>query len=153
MLRLITLAAIPAVCEEMFFRGFLISALKGGSNSWTKPLFVSTFLFAAFHVIVGQSLTLERFPATFMLGLVLGWIRLTTESVMPGMAMHAVSNALLLSLSDLQPLLARLGLDLAVENETHLPAWFLVTCACISLCGALLIARSGTMNPKQTDAR
>lgn len=153
LLRLITLAAIPAVCEEMFFRGFLISALKGGSAQWTKPLFVSTFLFAAFHVIVGQSLTLERFPATFMLGLVLGWIRLTTGSVIPGMAMHAVSNALLLSLSDLQPVLARLGLDLAVENETHLPAWFLVTCACISLCGALLIARSGTMNPKQTVAR
>jgi hypothetical protein len=73
---------------------------------------------------------------------VLGWIRLSTGSIFPGIVMHAVSNGLLLSLTELQPLLARLGLDLAVKNETHLPAWFLATSSGLSLIGAILIYRS-----------
>jgi ABC-2 type transport system permease protein/sodium transport system permease protein len=136
------LAVIPAICEELFFRGFLMSALLGRSARTKSALFTSTFLFAAFHVVVDQSLTLERFPATFMLGFVLGWIRLSTGSIFPGIVMHAVSNGLLLSLTELQPLLARLGLDLAVKNETHLPAWFLATSTGLSLIGAMLIYRS-----------
>jgi sodium transport system permease protein len=142
LLRLLTLAVIPAICEELFFRGFLMSALLGRSERWKSALFTSTFLFAAFHVVVDQSLTLERFPATFMLGFVLGWIRLSTGSIFPGIVMHAVSNGLLLSLTELQPLLARLGLDLAVKNETHLPAWFLAVSSGLSLIGAILIYRS-----------
>jgi hypothetical protein len=106
-------------------------------------------LFAAFHVVVDQSLTLERFPATFMLGFVLGWIRLSTGSIFPGIVMHAVSNGLLLSLTELQPLLARLGLDLAVKNETHLPAWFLAISTGLSLIGAMLIHRSSRQVRKQ----
>ncbi len=139
LLRLLTLAAIPAVCEELFFRGFLMSALQDKSRGWKLPLFVSTFLFAAFHVVVDQTLTFERFPATFVLGLVLGWIRLSTGSIIPGIAMHALSNGLLLSLMDLEPLLARIGLSLAVENETHLPIWFLVSAFCLASLGAGLV--------------
>lgn len=141
LLRLISLSVIPAVCEELFFRGFLMSALQGQSGRWRFSLLMSTFLFAAFHVIVDQSLTLERFPATFLLGLVLGWIRLSTGSIIPGIAMHMVSNGLLLSLTELQPLLERLGLDLAVKNETHLPLWFLIAAAVCSAVGAWCVHR------------
>lgn len=146
LLRLISLSAIPALCEELFFRGFLMSALQGSSARWKFPLLMSTFLFAAFHVIVDQSLTLERFPATFLLGLVLGWIRLSTGSIIPGIAMHMVSNGLLLSLTELQPLLEKLGLDLAVKNETHLPLWFLIFAAACSGLGAWCVQR-GSRSP------
>jgi membrane protease YdiL (CAAX protease family) len=146
LLRLITLAIVPAVCEELFFRGFLINALQRGSSHWRSALLTSTFLFAAFHVIVDQSLTLERFPATFMLGLVLGWIRLSTGSVWPGIAMHAVSNGLLLSLTELQPILTKLGLNLDAENQSHLPIPFLAGAIMIALLGAWCV-RAGS--PKQ----
>jgi sodium transport system permease protein len=146
LLRLLTFAAIPAVCEELFFRGFLLSALQGSArvvrtprSMWWTSLFLTSFLFAAFHVIVDQALTLERFPATFLLGLVLGWIRLTTGSVIPGIVMHAVSNGLLLSLNDLQPLLQKLGLDLEQENQAHLPGWFLISAGILALLGAMLV--------------
>lgn len=141
LLRLITLAAIPAVCEELFFRGFLISTLRGTSERWKSALLTSAILFAGFHVVVDQSLTLERFPSTFLLGLILGWIRISTGSVLPGIAMHVINNGLLLSLTELQPLLARLGLDLAVKNETHLPAWFLAVATGMSLTGAAFVWR------------
>lgn len=139
LLRLLTLAAIPAVCEELFFRGFLLSALQSRSVKWKSAWLMSSFLFAAFHVIVDQSLTLERFPATFVLGLVLGWIRISTGSVIPGIVMHIVSNGLLLSLTELQPVLQKLGLDLAVKNEAHLPAWFLASATGLAIVGALCI--------------
>jgi sodium transport system permease protein len=146
LLRLLTFAAIPAVCEELFFRGFLLSALQGSAkvartprSMWWTSLLLTSFLFAAFHVIVDQALTLERFPATFLLGLVLGWIRLTTGSVIPGIVMHAVSNGLLLSLNDLHPLLQKLGLDLEQENQAHLPGWFLISAGILAMVGALLV--------------
>jgi len=154
LLRLLTFAAIPAVCEELFFRGFLLSALQGSAkvartprSMWWTSLLLTSFLFAAFHVIVDQALTLERFPATFLLGLVLGWIRLTTGSVIPGIVMHAVSNGLLLSLNDLQPVLQKLGLNLEQENQAHLPGWFLISAGILALLGALLVCGIRRGNP------
>jgi len=155
LLRLLTLAVIPAVCEELFFRGFLMNALKTRSFRWKSAWLWSSFLFAGFHVIVDQSLTLERFPATFMLGMVLGWIRISTGSVIPGILMHVVSNGLLLSLTELQPVLQKLGLDLAVQNESHLPAWFLTAATALALIGAVCIrmaaAKSSHTRPTAPD--
>ncbi len=99
-------------------------------------MLISTFVFAAFHVIVDQSLTLERFPATFLLGLVLCGIRLSSGSIFPGIVMHALSNGLLLSLKELDPVFQFVGLNLTVENESSLPAWFLATSVLISCMGA-----------------
>jgi len=139
LIRIVTLALIPAVCEELFFRGFLVSTLLKNTRSWLRPMLISTFVFAAFHVIVDQSLTLERFPATFLLGLVLCGIRLSSGSVFPGIVMHALSNGLLLSLKELDPVFQFIGLNLNVENESSLPAWFLATSVLISCTGAGLV--------------
>lgn len=139
LIRIVTLALVPAICEELFFRGFLINTLQKRANLWLRPMLISTFLFAAFHVVVDQSLTLERFPATFLLGLVLCGIRLSSGSIFPGMAMHALSNGLLLSLKELDPVLQAIGLNLNVENETALPVWFLMTSLLISCVGAGLV--------------
>lgn len=150
LLRLITLALIPAVCEEFFFRGFLMNALLVSKDRWKGPLFLTSFLFAAFHVVVDQSLTFERFPATFLLGLILGWIRIQTGSLFPGIAMHVLNNGLLLSLTDLQPLLARLGLNLDAQNESHLPIGFLFVSGTLAILGAWLVS-VGTRSVKVTD--
>lgn len=139
LIRIAALALIPAVCEELFFRGFLINTLQKNSSSWLRPLLISTLVFAAFHVIVDPSLTLERFPATFLLGLVLCGIRLSSGSIFPGIVMHALSNGLLLSLKELNPVLQFIGLNLQVENESSLPAWFLATSVLISCTGVGLV--------------
>jgi len=139
LLRLLTLAIIPAICEEMFFRGFLMNSLLGKLHRWKKALLVSTFLFAAFHVVVDQSLTLERFPATFLLGFVLGCIRLSSGSLFPGIVMHAISNGVLLSLTDLEPFLEKIGLNLGIEGQMHLPTWFLIVSTVLTIIGAALV--------------
>jgi hypothetical protein len=51
-------------------------------------VFFSALLFALFHLNPWQ------FPATFTLGLILGWIRLRTGSVLACIAGHAIHNGL-----------------------------------------------------------
>lgn len=102
-------------------------------------MLISTFVFAAFHVIVDQSLTLERFPATFLLGLVLCGVRLSSGSIFPAIVMHSLSNGLLLSLKELDPIFELIGLNLNSQNESSLPTWFLVASILISCTGAWFV--------------
>ncbi|MCX7385534.1 MAG: ABC transporter permease subunit [Planctomycetales bacterium] len=139
LIRIVTLSLIPAVCEELCFRGFLVNTLQKNGEAWLRPMLISTFVFAAFHVIVDQSLTLERFPATFLLGLVLCGVRLSSGSIFPAIVMHSLSNGLLLSLKELDPIFELIGLNLNSQNESSLPTWFLVASILISCTGAWFV--------------
>jgi len=128
---------VPAVAEELFFRGFLLNGLLARSRGQTAPLLLSSVLFAAAHLI--PDLALERFPGTLLLGLLLGFVRLRSGSVLPGMLLHAVNNGLLLSLKSLQPVLLLAGINLNLENESHLPLQLLVPAGVLLLTGALML--------------
>ena len=140
-LQLVCLALVPAVAEELYFRGFLLNSLlaRTRSGSWLSPLLVSSVLFAAAHLI--PDLSVERFPGTLLLGLLLGLVRLRTGSVFPGMLLHAVNNGLLLSLKTLQPLFLSMGINLEIENEAHLPVRLLILAAVLLCVGAGLVFR------------
>ncbi|MCA9067303.1 MAG: CPBP family intramembrane metalloprotease, partial [Planctomycetaceae bacterium] len=58
--RLVTLALIPAVCEEWFFRGYLLSGLKARRSN-LQAVLISAVLFGLFHVVVRDVLFFERF--------------------------------------------------------------------------------------------
>ena len=70
---LLTLAVTPAVCEEFFFRGYLFGALRQTMRPW-KTIVFSAMLFGAFHVVTTNSLSVERFIPSTVMGLALGWI-------------------------------------------------------------------------------
>ena len=125
-LKLLSLAAVPAVCEELFFRGFLLSAFR---SAMSRPLAIafSGAIFGLFHVIVQQSLFAERFVPTCFLGLVLAAICVRTGSLWPGMLLHVMHNGFLLSLSSFTDELKALGIG--VESHQHLPAAWLITAA------------------------
>lgn len=111
---LATLAVVPAVCEEICFRGFVFGALRLRLNGfWTVVL--SAVLFGVFHEVLSAGRLL---PSTFV-GLALGFVRLRSGSVLPGMLLHAVHNCLLLSLSYYRDAIIGSGIDL--ENKSHLP--------------------------------
>ncbi|MBL8811433.1 MAG: CPBP family intramembrane metalloprotease [Planctomycetaceae bacterium] len=141
-LQLLTLALVPAIVEELFFRGFLMGSLLQRGKGRMVPLLVTTFVFAAAHVVTDPALSMARFPGTFLLGLILGVIRLQTGSIFPGMLMHFVNNAILLSLTSLQPLLLKAGINLNVEGESHLPPTLLVGAAVSAAVGIFLIQKS-----------
>lgn len=135
-LTIAALAVVPAVCEEFFFRGFLLSALRTHLSDG-RSILVTAAVFGAVHVIVVPSLGLERLLPSFCMGLVLGWVCVHTGSLFPGMLLHALHNGLLLSLVYLEDWLKDNRWDVA--GDQHIPLVWLATAAVIAVAGAAIV--------------
>ena len=109
-----TLGIVPAIFEELTFRGFLFSSLRTRLAGW-PTIIVSALLFGVFHEILSPG---RLFPSTF-LGLVLGWVRFQTGSVWACMLLHAINNSLLLTISHHRDDLVARGIG--AEQQAHLP--------------------------------
>jgi ABC-2 type transport system permease protein/sodium transport system permease protein len=132
---LVTFALVPAVFEELCFRGFLFAALRQRvSGTWTVIL--TALLFGFFHEVLSPG----KLMTTTALGLVLGWVRLRSGSVLPGTIAHAVHNGFLFSIIYYEKELAARGWG--VQEETHLPlAWHALAAGGILLgVGMLMVA-------------
>jgi ABC-2 type transport system permease protein/sodium transport system permease protein len=135
-LLLLTLAIVPAIFEELCFRGFLFGALR---TRLTGPLTIiaSALLFGIFHEFLSPGRLL---PSTF-LGLVLGWVRWRSNSIWPGIVLHAMNNGLLLTVSHYREQLQARGWG--VEEQTHLPiTWHAIAIVGIILGVGLIVATS-----------
>jgi len=80
---------VAPVIEELIFRGVI---MHGFMRNYPKILaiFFSALLFALFHLNPWQ------FPATFVLGLLLGWLMIRTHSVLICILTHAINNLIVL---------------------------------------------------------
>ena len=77
----VMMAVLPAVCEELAFRGFILSGLRHlGSKRWAIGL--AAVFFGMAHGIIQQSLSAAA------LGTVIGYIAVQTGSLIP---VHVVS--------------------------------------------------------------
>lgn len=81
------IAVLPAICEELAFRGILLSGLRRKLRPAALVVGIG-LIFGFFHV------TLYRIAPTAALGMILTAIALMTGSVFPGMLLHAGNNAL-----------------------------------------------------------
>ncbi len=86
-LLLLVLAVMPALLEELAFRGFILSGAQGVKNQWLAVA-IASFFFGAAHAVFQQSLL------TFFVGIVLGFLAVRTGSLLPCIAYHAVHNSL-----------------------------------------------------------
>jgi sodium transport system permease protein len=84
------LGVIPAVFEELAFRGFILSGLERRLSPWSSVV-ISSALFALYHMNVFQAA-----PA-FVMGAVLGVLTLWSRSIVPAMFFHLLYNTLLIS--------------------------------------------------------
>ena len=134
--RLVALALVPAVCEELFFRGWLFSALAVRCRP-LGTIIMTGVIFGILHVIVRDSVLWERFFPTCFLGLILGVLRWKTGSVLPGIVLHVLHNGLLLYLASAPAWITQWGLD--VEGRRHLPMPWLLAAALLTAAGASLI--------------
>jgi ABC-2 type transport system permease protein/sodium transport system permease protein len=142
----VSLAVLPAVLEEWFFRGFLLSGLRDRFTG-RQAVVASSLLFGLFHVLTPSMLAPERFlPSTF-LGLVLGWVCYRTGSAFPGMLSHACHNGLLLWMVRNRPTLVDWGWNL--QAQERIPAVWLAAAVTAAVCGALLVlVASGARRPE-----
>ena len=83
-------------------------------------------------------MAVERLPASFVLGLLLGWLAYRSGSVWPGMLLHLLHNAFIVLLGYYSPRLVEAGW--LIEGQEHLP-WPVVAVAMagMALGGGVLI--------------
>ena len=82
-------AVQPAICEEIAFRGLMMNSLSV-LLSPTEAVLVSAGLFAILH------LSVLSLPHLLLLGVAVGWLRVKSNSLYPGMLLHFTHNFLCL---------------------------------------------------------
>jgi len=81
----VLIALLPAICEEVSFRGVVLSGMLSRSKPWSAIL-ITAFLFAVFH------LSLHRFPGVFLIGLAATYLVWKSGSIFTGMLLHMLCN-------------------------------------------------------------
>lgn len=94
-LSVISIALVPALCEELVFRGTVLPAFAR-SVGGALAVVVSAVLFGAIHMDFTSG-DLYRIPFTFTVGVALGLLRLFTGSLVPPVLAHATLNTITFS--------------------------------------------------------
>jgi len=84
-------ALVPALCEEIAFRGFVLRGLHARFRP-RNAVFLSSFFFALFHMNV------FLLAPTFVLGVVLGLLTVRSKSLLPAICFHLLYNSILIAL-------------------------------------------------------
>jgi len=84
---LVVFSVVPAICEEIAFRGFILSGLRHLGSKW-QAIVLSSLFFGLAHMVLQQSIT-----ATIV-GCVIAYIAIQSGSLWPCMAYHVVHNAM-----------------------------------------------------------
>jgi sodium transport system permease protein len=140
---LLLLAVLPAICEELAFRGFIFGGLLRQQGA-LRAIVVSALLFGFIHSLIQQSI------AATMMGLLLGLIAWRTGGVLATMIVHVINNSLTLGLAwsashqiGLPPALSWMLHDRGGHWEYSLP-WTLLSIVISIAMFVVLFRRSNT---------
>lgn len=99
MLVFVTLVVVPPIVEEIVFRGFMYSGLRSKLPFFASAVLTSG-LFALGHLQFDNDAPLLWVAAidTFVLSMVMCFVRERTGSIVPTMIMHALKNTIAFSL-------------------------------------------------------
>jgi sodium transport system permease protein len=120
-------ALLPAVCEELVFRGFILTGLRQSGSLW-RAIALSAVFFGLAHLTAQQSI------GAVVLGLVLGVIAVRTGSLWPGVLFHLIHNALTIGLVELAAHPATQWLFQRGEELPIYDAWIVAAGNLCSLC-------------------
>lgn len=87
-LLILLIGVLPAICEELAFRGYILSGLRHMGHKWAA-ICITAFLFGVTHGLLQQSISAA------ILGVLIGYIAVQTSSIFPGMMYHFVHNSLM----------------------------------------------------------
>jgi membrane protease YdiL (CAAX protease family) len=88
---ILSFCIVPAVTEEIAFRG-LMQHWLGVAIKPVYAILVAAALFAALHFSV------YSFPVLFLVGILLGWTKMKTQSLYPSMVIHFLHNLAVIEL-------------------------------------------------------
>lgn len=81
------LVVLAPIMEEVLFRGILLESVRS-KHSAGRAIVVSALMFGVIHLIPQQVVN------AFVIGLILGYIYVRTESLWPVIVIHALNNAM-----------------------------------------------------------
>ncbi len=82
----VAVAIVPPIIEEFLFRGAILGSLRQKHGD-ALAVIISAVLFGLMHGNFIQT------PVTFLTGLVLGYLTVKTDSMIPAIILHFVNNA------------------------------------------------------------
>lgn len=132
---LLLIAVIPAISEELLFRGFLLHGLRTSTRKW-PAIIVSAIIFGIFHFF------LFKFIVTATLGVLLGYLCWQSRSILPSIVAHMLHNTIV-AMSIYPAFTERLGIDSSVMDDSHLPAHVIIIAGIMFTIGLVLITRPG----------
>jgi uncharacterized protein len=112
---LINIALVPAICEEIMFRGYVQSAFEKSWGVW-PAIIVSGLMFGLFHLQLNNLLPLAT------LGILLALVTWLSGSLLPAIIAHFINNGSAVLLGSYYPELA----FAEMSPETAPPIWMLL---------------------------
>lgn len=92
LLSIVTIGVVPALCEELFYRGMMLPVMhRKFRNPW-MAIVLSGTLFALMH---GNTLAL---PGHVVLGIAIGYVVYVTGSIWAGVILHFIQNSLAMTI-------------------------------------------------------
>jgi membrane protease YdiL (CAAX protease family) len=85
---ILVMALIPAIAEEIFFRGFLMNVFNGIFKNMHVAIFVTAVIFSLIH------LQFMKFLPMMFLAIVFGYAAYWTGSIWTSIAAHFINNAM-----------------------------------------------------------
>lgn len=123
------MALLPAVCEELAFRGFVFGGLV--RQGTLRAIVLSAFMFGISHGVLQQSI-----PA-FVIGLLIGWVSLRTGSILPCLLIHLTNNSMstmLQRIAESDWPIVNLFLHSSATGPAYNPLWTLVSMGLAATC-------------------
>lgn len=87
-LALLVIAVLPALFEELLFRGIILNSCENGAGT-VRTVFIVGFCFSLFHASPEQTVY------QFITGCAFAFIALRSGSILPSVLMHFINNALI----------------------------------------------------------
>lgn len=132
---LVNIALIPALCEEVLFRGYVMRAFE---KSWgiIASIILSGIIFGMFHIQLGNLLPLAT------LGMALALMTWLSNSIWPAVAAHFINNgmAVLIGIAYPEYLFREMSTDLLP------PLWLLVISVVLSVLLVRVMLNQSSVN-------
>lgn len=141
---LLAFAVAPAICEEIAFRGFMLSGFRR-SGRVGLAIVLSSIAFGIIHMIPQQV-----FSASLM-GLILGIMCVRSRSLLPGIAFHVVNNSLAILSGRIGPDLPDHGIWSWMFRHQEGALRFHPAFLCVAALAAIALLHRLTRHPKIQD--
>ncbi len=86
LLTTLVVAALPALCEELLFRGALVPVVRRLTGGWVSAVVISAVVFSLVHA------DMTGFLARTLLGVLMGAVFVITRSIWSSVAFHFTNN-------------------------------------------------------------